>query len=179
MARLKEKYLNEIRPKLMTENKYQSVMEVPQITKVTINCGVGEALATPKALEAAVSDMTLITGQKPVVTKARKSISNFKLRQGQAIGCRVTLRRERMYEFLDRLINLAMPRIRDFRGIDASGFDGHGNFNLGLKEQLVFPEIEYDKIDKVRGMNISITTTAGTDEEARQLLSELGMPFRK
>jgi large subunit ribosomal protein L5 len=123
--------------------------------------------------------MTLITGQKPVVTRARKSISNFKLRQGQAIGCRVTLRRERMYEFLDRLINLAMPRIRDFRGIDPSGFDGHGNFNLGLKEQLVFPEIEYDKIDKVRGMNISITTTARTDEEARQLLSELGMPFRK
>ncbi len=179
MARLKEKYVNEIRPKLMTENKYGSVMEVPHITKVTINCGVGESLQTPKALEAAVSDMTLITGQKPVVTKARKSISNFKLRQGQAIGCRVTLRRERMYEFLDRLINLAMPRIRDFRGIDPSGFDGHGNFNLGLKEQLVFPEIEYDKIDKVRGMNISITTTARTDEEARQLLSELGMPFRK
>jgi len=179
MARLKEKYVNEIRPKLMTENKYGSVMEVPYITKVTINCGVGESLQTPKALEAAVSDMTLITGQKPVVTRARKSISNFKLRQGQAIGCRVTLRRERMYEFLDRLINLAMPRIRDFRGIDPSGFDGHGNFNLGLKEQLVFPEIEYDKIDKIRGMNISITTTARTDEEARQLLSELGMPFRK
>ena len=179
MARLKEKYVNEIRPKLMTENKYGSVMEVPHITKVTINCGVGESLQTPKALEAAVSDMTLITGQKPVVTRARKSISNFKLRQGQAIGCRVTLRRERMYEFLDRLINLAMPRIRDFRGIDPSGFDGHGNFNLGLKEQLVFPEIEYDKIDKIRGMNISITTTARTDEEARQLLSELGMPFRK
>ena len=179
MARLKEKYLNEIRPKMMTENKYHSVMEVPEITKVTVNCGVGESLQTPKALEAAVNDMTLITGQKPVVTKARKSISNFKLRQGQAIGCRVTLRREHMYEFLDRLINLAMPRIRDFRGIDPSGFDGHGNFNLGLKEQLVFPEIEYDKIDKVRGMNISITTTARTDEEARQLLTELGMPFRK
>jgi len=179
MARLKEKYVNEIRPKLMADNKYSSVMEVPYVTKVTINCGVGESLQTPKTLEAAVSDMTLITGQKPVVTKARKSISNFKLRQGQAIGCRVTLRRERMYEFLDRLINLAMPRIRDFRGIDPAGFDGHGNFNLGLKEQLVFPEIEYDKIDKIRGMNISITTTARTDEEARQLLSELGMPFRK
>jgi large subunit ribosomal protein L5 len=179
MARLKEKYVNEIRPKMMAENKYRSVMEVPQVTKVTINCGVGEALSNPKTLEAAVSDMTAITGQKPVVTRARKSISNFKLRQGQAIGCRVTLRREQMYEFLDRLINLAMPRIRDFRGIDASGFDGHGNFNLGLKEQLVFPEIEYDKIDKIRGMNISITTTARTDEEARQLLSELGMPFRK
>jgi large subunit ribosomal protein L5 len=179
MARLKEKYLKEIRPKMMAENKYRSIMEVPQVTKVTVNCGVGEALQNPKALEAAVADITLVTGQKPVVTRARKSISNFKLRQGQAIGCRVTLRRERMYEFLDRLINLAMPRIRDFRGIDASGFDGHGNFNLGLKEQLVFPEIEYDKIDKIRGMNISITTTADSDEEARQLLSELGMPFRK
>ncbi len=179
MATLKDRYVNEIRPKLMKENKYHSVMEVPMITKITVNCGVGEAIATPKSLEAAVNDLTIVTGQKPVVTRARKSISNFKLRQGQPIGCRVTLRREKMYEFLDRLINLAMPRIRDFRGIDPKGFDGHGNFNLGLKEQLVFPEIDYDKIDKVRGMNISITTTARTDEEARQLLTEMGMPFRK
>ena len=179
MARLKEKYVSEVRPKLMKENKYRSVMEVPKLTKITVNCGVGEAIANPKSLEAAVTDMATITGQRPVVTRARKSISNFKLRQGHAIGCRVTLRRERMYEFFDRLISVAMPRIRDFRGIDPNSFDGHGNFNMGLREQLVFPEIDYDKIDKVRGMNISITTTARTDEEARQLLTEMGMPFRK
>jgi large subunit ribosomal protein L5 len=163
----------------MKENNYRSVMEVPRITKITVNCGVGEATQTPKSLEAAVSDLTAVTGQKPVVTRARKSISNFKVRKGYAIGCRVTLRRERMYEFFDRLINVAMPRIRDFRGIDPNSFDGHGNYNLGLREQLVFPEIDYDKIDKVRGMNISITTSARSDEEARQLLTEMGMPFRR
>ena len=179
MARLKELYQSKIRPKLLKENKYRSVMEVPKVTKVTVNIGVGEATQNAKLLTAAVIDLTTITGQKPRVTRARKSISNFKLRQGNPIGCAVTLRRERMYEFLDRLINVAMPRIRDFRGTSPKGFDGRGNYNLGLKEQLVFPEIEYDKIDQVRGMNISITTTAKTDEEARQLLVELGMPFRK
>jgi len=179
MPTLKDKYDNEIRPKLLKENKYKSPMEVPRLTKITVNMGVGEATQNPKVLEAAVSDMTQITGQKPLVTKARKSISNFKLRQGVAIGCAVTLRRDRMYEFLDRLVNVAMPRIRDFRGISPKSFDGRGNYNLGLKEQLVFPEIDYDKIDKVRGMTVSITTTAKTDDEARQLLTELGMPFRK
>jgi len=179
MARLKEKYLNEIRPKLMKDNNYGSVMEVPQLSKITVNIGVGEALQNAKTLEAAVADLTTITGQKPVVTKAKKSISNFKLRQGNPIGCMVTLRRKIMYEFLDRLVNVAMPRIRDFRGISPKSFDGRGNYNLGLKEQLVFPEIDYDKVDKVRGMTVTITTTAKTDEEARQLLTELGMPFRK
>ncbi|MDD3732765.1 MAG: 50S ribosomal protein L5 [candidate division Zixibacteria bacterium] len=179
MARLKDKYLTEIRPKLMKENSYTSVMEVPQMIKITINIGVGEALQNAKTLEAAVADLTSITGQKPVVTKARKSISNFKVRKGNPIGCMVTLRREKMYEFFDRLVNIAMPRIRDFRGVSPKSFDGRGNYNLGLKEQLVFPEIDYDKVDKVRGMTVTIATTARTDEEARQLLTELGMPFRK
>lgn len=179
MARLKDKYLKEIQPKLYKENKYSSVMQVPRLTKITVNMGVGEATQNPKVLEAAIGDMTRITGQKPAFTRARKSISNFKLRQGNAIGCVVTLRRARMYEFFDRLVSIAMPRIRDFRGVSPKSFDGRGNFNLGLKEQLIFPEIDYDKIDKVRGMTISITTTAKTDEEARQLLAELGMPFRK
>ncbi len=179
MARLKDKYFDEILPKLMKEGKYSSIMEVPRLSKITINLGVGEATQNPKALEAAVEDLTQITGQKPVVTRARKSISNFKLRQGMSIGCAVTLRRERMYEFLDRLVNVAMPRIRDFRGISPKSFDGRGNYNLGLKEQLIFPEIDYDKIDKVRGMTISLTTTARTDDEAKVLLTELGMPFRK
>ncbi|MEW5796821.1 MAG: 50S ribosomal protein L5 [Candidatus Zixiibacteriota bacterium] len=179
MARLREKYLDEIRPKLMKENRYRSIMEVPRVVKVTINMGVGEATQNAKALEAAVEDLTQIAGQKPMICRARKSISNFKLRQGNAIGCAVTLRRDRMYEFLDRLINIAMPRIRDFRGVSAKSFDGRGNYNMGLREQLIFPEIDYDKIDKVRGMTVSITTTARTDDEARQLLSELGMPFRK
>ena len=179
MSTLQDKYTKEIKPRLFKENKYRSMMEVPKLTKITVNLGVGEATQNPKALEAAVTDLTQITGQKPVVTKARKSISNFKLRQGMPIGCAVTLRRERMYEFLDRLINVAMPRIRDFRGISPKSFDGRGNFNLGLREQLIFPEIDYDKIDKVRGMTISFTTTARTDDEARQLLTELGMPFRK
>ena len=179
MARLRDKYLTEIRPKLMKENQYRSVMQVPRLVKVTINMGVGEATQNAKSLEAAVGDMTQIAGQKPMITRARKSISNFKLRQGNPIGCAVTLRRERMYEFLDRLINIAMPRIRDFRGVSAKSFDGRGNYNLGLREQLLFPEIDYDKIDTVRGMTVSITTTARNDDEARQLLAELGMPFRK
>ncbi|MEA3296426.1 MAG: 50S ribosomal protein L5 [candidate division Zixibacteria bacterium] len=179
MARLKDKYIDEILPKLMKENKYSSVMGVPRLSKITVNMGVGEATQNPKVLEAALADMTSITGRKPHITKARKSISNFKLRQGTAIGCAVTLRRDVMYEFYDRLVNVSMPRIRDFRGISPKSFDGRGNFNLGIREQLIFPEIDYDKIDKIRGMNISITTTAKTDEEARQLLTELGMPFRK
>jgi large subunit ribosomal protein L5 len=179
MARLKDKYMNEVVPKLMKENKYSSVMEVPKMSKITINIGVGEATQNTKALEAATGDLTKITGRKPHVARARKSISNFKLRQGTPIGCAVTLRRDGMYEFFDRLVNVAIPRIRDFRGISPKSFDGRGNFNLGLKEQLIFPEIEYDKIDKIRGMNISITTTAKTDDEARQLLQEMGFPFRK
>lgn len=179
MARLKDKYANEVRPKLMKENQYSSVMQVPRLSKITINIGVGEATQNAKLLEAAVGDLQAITGQKPLVTKSKKSISNFKLRQGVAIGCMVTLRRDKMYEFLDRLVNIAMPRIRDFRGVNPKSFDGRGNYMLGLKEQLIFPEIDYDKIDKVRGMTICITTTAKTDDEARQLLSEMGMPFRK
>ena len=179
MARLKERYIESVVPKLMKDNDYSSVMEVPKLTKITVNIGMGEAIANPKSLDAAAEDMAKIVGQKPVFTKARKSISNFKLRQGARIGVMVTLRRERMYEFLDRLMNVAIPRIRDFRGISAKSFDGRGNFNLGIREQIIFPEIDYDKIDKIRGMNISITTTAKTDEECRQLLTELGMPFRK
>lgn len=179
MARMRDRYFSEIRPKLMKENNYSSVMEVPRIQKITVNMGVGIATQEPKQLQAAADDLTKITGQKAVTTKAKKSISNFKLRQGMPIGCRVTLRRERMYEFLDRLTSIAMPRIRDFRGISPNGFDGRGNYNLGLKEQIIFPEIEYDKIDRIRGMSIAITTTARTDDEARQLLKEFGMPFRK
>jgi large subunit ribosomal protein L5 len=179
MVRLKEKYQNEIQPKLMKESGYTSVMEVPRISKITVNIGVGEAIQNAKTLEAAVNDLTKITGRKPFVTRAKKSISNFKLREGAPIGCAVTLRRDVMYEFFDRLVNVAIPRVRDFRGINPKSFDGRGNFNLGLREQLIFPEIDYDKIDKVRGMNISITTTARTDEEGRRLLTELGMPFRK
>lgn len=179
MTRLFEKYVNEIRPRLMKENQYSSVMQVPRISKITVNIGVGEATQNSKTLDAAVGDLTAITGQKPLVTKARKSISNFKLRQGVSIGCMVTLRRDRMYEFLDRLVNVAMPRIRDFRGVSPKSFDGRGNYNLGLREQLIFPEIDYDKIDKIRGMTISITTTARSDDEARQLLAEMGIPFRK
>ncbi len=179
MVRLKEKYQNEIQPKLMKESGYTSVMEVPKLSKITVNIGVGEAIQNAKTLEAAVNDLTKITGRKPFVTRAKKSISNFKLREGAPIGCAVTLRRDVMYEFFDRLVNVAIPRVRDFRGINPKSFDGRGNFNLGLREQLIFPEIDYDKIDKVRGMNISITTTARTDEEGRRLLTELGMPFRK
>lgn len=179
MARLKKIYQDKIVPKLLKENGYASIMQVPKVTKVTVNIGLGEAIANPKVIDAAVDDLAKITGQKPLVTTARKSISNFKLREGARIGAKVTLRRERMYEFLDRLMNVAIPRIRDFRGVSNKAFDGHGNYNLGITEQIIFPEIDYDKIDKVRGMNISITTTARTDQECRQLLTELGMPFAK
>lgn len=176
---LKENYLNEIVPAMMRTFNYRNVMEVPRIEKVVINIGLGEALDNAKALDAAVGDLNQIAGQRPVVTKARKSIANFKLREGRAIGAKVTLRGERMWSFLDRLMNIALPRVRDFRGISPNAFDGRGNYTLGLREQLVFPEIEYDKIDKVRGLEISIVTTARTDEEGRQLLAMLGMPFRK
>jgi large subunit ribosomal protein L5 len=179
MSRLKKRYNEEIVPKLLKDNNYPSVMAVPKVEKVTVNIGVGEAIQNAKTLDAAVEDLRVITGQQPVITRARKSISNFKLRQGMAIGCRVTLRRERMYEFLDRLMNVAIPRVRDFRGISTKSCDGRGNFNIGIKEQLIFPEIDYDKIDKVRGMSIAVTTTAKTDAECIQLLRELGMPFRK
>jgi len=179
MARMKKRFFEEVVPRLMKENNYSCAMAVPRVEKVTINIGVGEAIQNAKALEAAVEDLRTITGQQPVITRARKSISNFKLRQGMPIGCRVTLRRERMYEFLDRLMNVAIPRIRDFRGLSSKSCDGRGNFNLGIKEQLIFPEIDYDKIDKVRGMSIAITTTARSDAECIQLLRELGMPFRK
>lgn len=176
---MQEKYENEIKPKLQKESNYKSVMQIPRLTKITLNIGVGDATQNQKALESAVAELTQITGRKPAVTKAKKSISNFKLRQGMPIGCMVTLRRDAMYEFLDRLINISIPRIRDFRGVSSKAFDGRGNYNLGLKEQLIFPEIDYDKVDRIRGMNITFTTTAKTDSEARRLLEEFGMPFRK
>jgi large subunit ribosomal protein L5 len=176
---LKERYVKEISPALMRSLNLKNVMETPRISKVVVNIGVGEALDNAKALDAAVADLTQITGQKPVITKARQSIAAFKLREGRAIGVKVTLRGERMWSFLDRLMNVALPRVRDFRGISPNSFDGRGNYTLGLREQLVFPEIDYDKIDKVRGMEVTIVTTARNDEEARQLLTMLGMPFRK
>ena len=179
MARLYEKYKTEIVPKLLKENSYKSVMQVPKLTKITINIGVGEATQNQKALEAAVEELTKITGRKPAINRAKKSISNFKLREGTPIGCSVTLRKTGMYEFLDRLVNASIPRIRDFRGINHKSFDGRGNYNMGLKEQLIFPEIDYDKVEKIRGMNITFTTSAETDQEARRLLEEFGMPFRK
>ena len=178
MARLQDFYKNSVVQELTSKFGYKSNMEVPRITKITLNMGVGEAVADKKVLENAVADMTKIAGQKPVVTKARKSIAGFKIRDGYPIGCMVTLRGPRMFEFLDRLVTIAMPRIRDFRGIVAKGFDGRGNYNLGVKEQIIFPEIEYDKIDALRGMNISITTTAKTDEEARALLAAFKFPFK-
>lgn len=177
MATMKERYVNEVAPKLMKDNSYKSIMQVPKIRQITINIGVGEATDNSKALDAAVEDLTKITGRKPVVTRARKSISNFKLRQGMPIGCAVTLRRDAMYEFLDRLVNVAMPRIRDFRGVSAK-LSGRGDYNLGLKEQYIFPEIDFDKVDKARGMNVTVVTTAKTDEEGRHLLTLFGMPFR-
>jgi len=177
MASLKERYEKEIVPALMKEFGYSNVMQVPRIRKVVINVGLGEALDNPKALEAAANDIAQITGQRPVITKARRSVAAFKLREGRAIGIKVTLRRDRMWAFLDRLMNVALPRTRDFRGVPDK-LDGRGNYTLGLREQLLFPEIEYDKIDKIRGMEISINTTAETDEEARRLLELLGMPFR-
>jgi large subunit ribosomal protein L5 len=176
---LKERYRNDVVPALINTLNLENVMEVPRIQKVIVNIGVGEALDNAKALDAAVNDLTLITGQKPVITKARKSIAAFKLREGRAIGVKVTLRGERMWSFLDRLMNIALPRVRDFRGISANSFDGRGNYTLGLREQLVFPEIDYDKIDKIRGMEVTIVTTARDDHEGRVLLTMLGMPFIK
>ena len=178
MARLQQVYKDEVAPALKEQFGYKSVMEVPRISKITLNMGVGEAVGDKKILEHAIGDMTKIAGQKPVSTKARKSIAGFKIRDGYPIGCMVTLRGPRMFEFLDRLITIALPRVRDFRGIGAKGFDGRGNYNLGVKEQIIFPEIEYDKIDALRGMNISITTTAKTDEEARALLGAFKFPFK-
>ena len=177
MARLKDKYLNEVVPALQEQFKYTNVMAIPKLDKVVINIGLGEAVANPKALDAALNDLTLITGQKPVVTRAKKSIAGFKLREGMPVGVKVTLRGDRMYEFVDRLVSVALPRVRDFRGVSPKSFDGKGNYSLGLKEQLIFPEIEYDKIDKLRGMEIIFATTAKTDEEGRALLKLLGMPF--
>ncbi|MFE4714415.1 MULTISPECIES: 50S ribosomal protein L5 [Bacillales] len=178
-ARMKERFLNEITPALMQKFNYSTVMQVPKIEKIVINMGVGDAVQNSKVLDAAVNDMQLIAGQKPVITKAKKSIAGFKLRENMPIGVKVTLRGERMYYFLDKLFNVTLPRVRDFRGISTKAFDGRGNYTLGLKEQLIFPEIEYDKVDKVRGMDIVIVTTAKTDEESRELLTQLGAPFAK
>lgn len=178
MARLQEFYKESVMPELQQKFSYKSVMEVPRITKITLNMGVGEAVGDKKVMEHAVSDMTKIAGQKPVVTVARKAIAGFKIREGYPIGCMVTLRGDRMYEFLDRFITIAMPRIRDFRGVSGKSFDGRGNYNIGVKEQIIFPEIEYDKIDTLRGMNISITTTAKNDEEAKALLAAFKFPFK-
>jgi len=178
MARLHDYYKETVVKQLMERFRYKSVMQVPRIEKITLNMGVGEAVADKKVMENAIGDMTKIAGQKPVVTNARKSIAVFKIRAGYPIGCKVTLRRQRMYEFLDRLVSVAIPRIRDFRGISGRSFDGRGNFNMGVREQIIFPEIEYDKIDVIRGMNITITTTAKTDEEARALLAAFKFPFR-
>src|SRR5690554_1406729 len=179
MNRLQEVYKNEIIPSMMKKFDYKNELQVPKLDKIVINMGVGEAKENAKALDSAVKDLEIISGQKPVITKAKKSIANFKLREGMSIGCKVTLRGERMYEFADRLINLSLPRVRDFRGVNPNAFDGRGNYALGIKEQLIFPEIDYDKIDKVRGMDIVFVTTAKTDEEARELLTGFGMPFRK
>ena len=178
MTRLLEKYKNDIAPALHQELSLQSAMEIPRITKITLNMGLGEAVADKKVLESATADMALISGQKPVVTKARKSIAGFKVREGWPVGCKVTLRRERMYEFLDRLVNIAIPRIRDFRGLNPKSFDGRGNFSMGVKEQIMFPEIDFDKIDAIRGMDITITTTAASDEEGRALLKAFSFPFK-
>lgn len=178
MTRLRDLYLDEIVPALMEKFQYKNVMQVPKLDKVIINIGVGEAVQNAKALEGAVSDLTAISGQKPVVTKAKKSIAGFKLREGMSIGCKVTLRGRRMYDFVDKLINILLPRVRDFRGVSPQAFDGRGNYSLGVKEQTIFPEIEYDKIDKIRGLGIVLVTTAKTDEEARELLRNMGMPFR-
>ena len=178
MDRLQEKYINEVVPALTEKFGYKNVMELPKIAKIIINMGVGEAVGNPKALDAAVNDLTIIAGQKPILTRAKKSLAAWKLRQGMPIGAKVTLRGVRMYQFLDKFMNVALPRVRDFRGISANSFDGRGNYAIGLKEQLIFPEIEYDKIDKLRGMNIVVVTTAKTDEEARELLKPMGMPFK-
>ena len=179
MNRLKEKYVNEIVPSLLEKHSYKSIMEVPKLEKIVINIGVGDATTNSKLLDAAVHDLELISGQKPVITKAKKSIAGFKLREGQAIGCKVTLRGERMFNFLDKLIAIGLPRVRDFRGVSPRSFDGRGNYTLGIKEQLIFSEIEYDNVVKIRGMDIVFVTTAKSNEEAYDLLSELGVPFRK
>jgi len=178
MSRLHELYMEKIAPELKEQFGYESVMQVPRISKITLNMGVSEAVADKKVIEHAVSDMTKIAGQKPVVTKTRKSIAGFKIREDYPIGCMVTLRGRRMYEFLDRFVNVALPRVRDFRGVSGKAFDGRGNYNVGIKEQIIFPEVEYDKIDTLRGMNISITTTAKTDDEAKALLTAFSFPFR-
>lgn len=178
-SRLKEKYTNEVIESLMEKFQYENIMEVPKVDKVVINMGVGQAKDNPKALEAAAKELEIIAGQKPILTHAKKSIANFKLREGMKIGTKVTLRGERMYDFLDKLINIALPRVRDFRGISATAFDGRGNYALGIKEQLIFPEIEYDKVESIRGLDIVIVTTAKSDEEARVFLEKMGMPFKK
>ncbi|MBQ8636614.1 MAG: 50S ribosomal protein L5 [Clostridia bacterium] len=177
MSRMQEMYKAKVAPALMEKYSYKSTMQIPKLDKIVVNIGLGDAKDNPKVIEAAMGDLAAITGQKPVVTKARKSVANFKLREGMSIGCKVTLRGEKMYEFLDRLFNVALPRVRDFRGINPNSFDGRGNYSLGVKEQLIFPEIDYDKIDKIRGMDIIVVTTAKTDEEARELLSLMGAPF--
>lgn len=179
MPRLKDAYISEVVPALMKKFNYKNVMQVPKLEKIVVNMGLGDTKDNPKGLDAAVSDLTTITGQKPVVTKAKKSVANFKVREGMKIGAKVTLRGNRMYEFADRLMNVALPRVRDFRGVPDTSFDGRGNFAMGLKEQLVFPEIVYDNVDKIRGMDVIIVTTAKTDEEARELLALLGMPFKR
>lgn len=179
MLRLKEKYKNEIIPAMMEKFNYKSIMQVPKVEKIVINMGLGEARENPKAIDSAIEDLSLITGQKPVVTKAKKSIANFKVRQGMNVGIKVTLRGDRMYAFLDKLVNIVLPRIRDFHGVSANSFDGRGNYALGIKEQIIFPEIDYDKIDKIRGMDVIIVTTAETDEEAKELLGLMGMPYRQ
>lgn len=178
MSRMQDKYIKEIAPAMMEKFGYKSTMQIPKLEKIVINIGMGEAKDNPKAIDAACGDLAKITGQKPIVTKARKSVANFKLREGMNIGCKVTLRSNKMYEFMDRLFNVALPRVRDFRGINPNGFDGRGNYSLGIKEQLIFPEIDYDQIDKIRGMDINFVTTAATDEEARELLKLFGAPFR-
>ncbi|HHV95089.1 MAG TPA: 50S ribosomal protein L5 [Clostridiaceae bacterium] len=177
MNRLKEKYVKEVIPYLQEKFKYKNPMQVPKLEKIVINMGVGDAKENPKAIDAAVNDLSLIAGQRPVVTKAKKSVAAFKVRQGMSIGCKVTLRGQRMYEFADKLFNVALPRVRDFRGVSVNSFDGRGNYTLGIREQLIFPEIVYDQVEKVRGMEITFVTTAKTDEEAKELLSQLGMPF--
>ena len=179
MSRLKDQYMNEIIDAMIKKFGYKNRMQVPKLDKIVVNMGIGEAKENAKILEAAMSDMELITGQKPIKTISKKSIANFKIREGMPIGCKVTLRGEKMYEFLDRLVNLALPRVRDFRGVNPNSFDGRGNYALGIKEQLIFPEVEFDKIDKVRGMDIIFVTTAKTDEEARELLAQFNMPFQK
>ncbi|MEC2057958.1 50S ribosomal protein L5 [Peribacillus psychrosaccharolyticus] len=179
MSRLKEKFQSEITPALMSKFSYKSVMQVPQVDKIVLNMGVGDAVSNSKALDNAVEELALITGQKPVITKAKKSIAGFRLREGMPIGAKITLRGERMYDFLDKLVTVSLPRVRDFRGVSKKSFDGRGNYTLGIKEQLIFPEIDYDKVSKVRGMDIVIVTTANTDEEARELLTQIGMPFQK